>query len=82
MAERASRTEKNDRENSATLPAVPTAAATAKQNRKRKTELVRAKNKKKLDSARSKTRVDGGLVGCGSGGRWVLFLVGYFYNLA
>ncbi len=57
-AKRVGHMEKNDRENAATLPAVPTAASTAKQSRKRETKLEKATNKKKLDGARRKIRVN------------------------
>ena len=43
------------------LPAVPTAACTIKQSKKRKTDLEKATNKKKLDSSRNEMRVNIGV---------------------
>ncbi len=45
-----------------TLPAIPTAASTAKQSKKGKTELRNASNKKTIDSTRRKTRLNIGVV--------------------
>ncbi len=53
LAERASHTEKKDRENVARLPAVPTAASSAKQCRKRKTKLEKATNEKEISKIRA-----------------------------
>ncbi len=49
------------RENVTTSPAVPTAASTAKKSTKRKTKLEKATSKKKLNSMRTKTRVNIGV---------------------
>ncbi len=46
MAGLRSHMEKNDRKNTATLPAVPKAASTAKMSRKRKTKLEKATGSK------------------------------------
>ena len=43
------------------LAAVATAACTDKQSKKRKTELEKATNKKKVDSSRSEIRVNIGV---------------------
>ena len=40
-----------------TIPPIPTTARTAKQNKKRKTEVEKAMTKNRLDKARGQTRV-------------------------